>query len=106
MEESELLDTNILINGKYGLTTILNIIEHPIAIEKCEIIWPDKIDFNLAIDLALRLRLAGTPLGCVDILISSICINRDLILKTKDQGFRYIKNIEDKFKVRIIEDKN
>ena len=51
--------------------------------------------------LAAKLRIAGTPIGCADILIASICINRHLILRTKDKDFNFIKKVEKDFDLRI-----
>lgn len=103
MEESEVLDTNLLIEGKRGLTTVLNVIEHPPAINHCQVLWPDRDDYERALDLAWKLRLQGTPVGCTDILVSSICLNRNLTLITKDNDFKYVKGVEKEFKVRVLE---
>ncbi len=97
MEKDEILDSSILIEGKSGLTTALNIIEHPPAGKTCHVLYPQRQDFDLAIELSLKLRKAGKPVGAIDIIISSICINNGLKLVTKDSDFNAIKAVEPSF---------
>lgn len=102
MDESKVLDTSILIAGSRGLTTVFSIIEYPPALGNCTIIFPDPSDFERAIDLAAQLRLKGTPIGCVDIVTASMCINRKLKLLTKDKDYKRIKEVEKAFQVEFV----
>lgn len=101
MEENKVLDTNILLEHKFGLTTIFSIVEYPPALEHCDVLWPQRQDYELSIQIAAKLRKIGRPLPAVDILIASMCINRGLTLLTKDADYKSIKLIEKKFKVEI-----
>ena len=101
MEENKVLDTNILIPGERGLTTIINILEYPPALDKCHAIIPERQDFEMALNIAIMLRDAGNPIPVSDIVISSICINRDLTLKTTDSHFNAVKSIFPSFKLEI-----
>ena len=87
--------------GKFGLTTIFSIIEYPPAIKYCEILKPNNQDFKKALDIAWRLRKIGKAVGAIDILIASMCINRDLELWTKDKDFKLIKLVEPRLKLKI-----
>lgn len=102
MDEGKVLDTSVLIAGASGLTTIFGIIEYPPALGRCTILFPDQPDFERAIDLASQLRLKGTTIGCVDIVIASMCINRGLKLSTKDKDYKYIKDVEKNFQLELI----
>ncbi|HLC63027.1 MAG TPA: PIN domain-containing protein [Candidatus Nanoarchaeia archaeon] len=102
MEKIQVLDTSLLIEHAEGLTTVFSIIEYPPAIKSCTIIMPEKEDFAKAIELASQLRLKGTPIGCTDIIIASMCINRKLKLLTKDKDYKYIKEIDKTFQVEFV----
>ncbi len=99
MEKDEVLDTNVLIDGGRGTTTIFNIIEYPPAGKHCDILFPGRNDFKRAMDISWRLRNAGTPVGTVDILIASICINRGLKIITNDADFLHVRSVEPELKV-------
>jgi hypothetical protein len=101
METGEVLDASILIEGKHGLTTVYGVIEHPPAIHNCLVLWPEKADYDRALDLAWKLRLRGTPVGCTDLLIAAMCLNRDLTLVTKDKDFQQIQAIAPELKISI-----
>jgi len=102
MVKSEVLDASILVEKKFGLTTIFNVIEYPPAFEKCIILWPRKIDFRRALDVAIKLRKIGKTVSAIDLLTASICINRNLILITKDKDYKNVKIVESKFKLKLI----
>ena len=102
MEESKVIDTNLLIDGFSGLTTIFNIIEYPTAFQRNVILFPERADFDKAVDISLRLRLKGNMIGAVDVIIASMCINRGLKLVTKDKDFNYVKEVDKNFKVEIL----
>ncbi len=97
MEEDKILDASSLIAKETGLTTIFGIIEYPPASESCDILFPDEHDFEKAVDIAWKLRKAGKPVGAIDILVASMCINRNKKLITKDMDFRMIKFVEPEF---------
>jgi hypothetical protein len=101
-KKGKVLDTSLLIEGKRGLTPVFCVIEHPPALEQCIILWPDQFDYSRAVDLACKLRAKGTPIGCTDILIASMCMNRNMTLYTKDNDFKAVKAVEASFKVKII----
>ncbi len=101
MEENKILDTSVLITGGSAITTIFNIIEYLPAYEKCSVIWPKREDYARALAIASRLRKAGRPVGAVDIIIASICINRAFVLASKDEDFKVIKEIEPSFKLEL-----
>lgn len=102
MEKNEVLDASLLIEGQSGLTTVFSVIEYPPSIETCIALLPLKADYDKALDIAWKLRLRGKPIGTVDIIIASICINRNLKLITKDKDFEFIKEVEKGFEVKII----
>ncbi len=100
--ETQVLDTNTLMGAKSGLTTIFSLVEYPKAIKhEFEVLWPEKEDFILAIELMAMLYERGKPIPAIDVIISSMCINRMLELKTKDRHFSSIKEIRQDFKVAI-----
>ena len=67
-----------------------------------EVIYPDENDIIKAIELSKELYRIGKQVGAIDILIASMCINRGLTLKTKDNDFNQIKEIEKGFQVQIV----
>ena len=67
-----------------------------------EVIYPDENDIIKAIELSKELYRIGKQVGAIDILIASMCINRGLTLKTKDNDFKQIKEIEKGFQVQIV----
>ncbi len=101
MEESEILDASLLIDKVTGTTTIFGIIEYPPAGEQCNILFPGENDFRKAVDIAWKLRKIGKPVGGIDVIIASMCINRNAKLITKDKDFEHIRNIEPDFKAEI-----
>jgi len=102
METRKVLDTNLLIDGVMGLTTVLNIIEYPKALDvQNEIIWPTQNDYRVAIDIMINLRKSGKPIPAIDVLLAAICINRNFTLVTKDRHFGYIKSIREEFSLEI-----
>jgi len=65
-------------------------------------LYPELADYDLAFQISIKLRDIGLPLQAVDILIASICINRGFTLRTKDNDFRQIKEIEKSFELEIV----
>ena len=102
MEESKILDASALIAKEVGLTTIFGIIEYPPASKYCDILFPEEEDFSLAIEISWGLRKIGKPVGAVDVLVASMCINRDMELITKDKDFEIIQSIEPEFRFKIM----
>lgn len=104
MEAREVLDTSLLIEGRVGLTTAFNIVEHPKALEgRVEVIWPNRSDFLTAVEIMVDLLKAGTPIPAIDVLIAATCLDRGLGLATKDKHFHHIKAVREGFDVRIVE---
>ena len=102
MEESKVLDASALIAKEVGLTTIFGIIEFPPASKNCDVLFPEEEDFSLAIEISWGLQKTGKPTGTVDILVASMCINRNMELLTKNKDFEIIKSIEPEFKFKIM----
>lgn len=101
MEESKIIDASLLIEKEIGTTTIFGIIEYPPASEHCDILFPDESDFEKSVDIAWKLRKVGNPVGTVDIIVASMCINRNARLVTKDKDFENIKAVEPSFNLEI-----
>lgn len=103
METDKVLDTNLLIDGETGVTTILNIIEYPKSLDKQDnsIIWPSRNDYLTAIEIMVLLLESGKPVPAIDVLLSAICINRNLTLVTKDKHFNYIKSVKDELSLEF-----
>ena len=85
-----------------GTTTIFNIIEYSPAANFCEILYPELAEYELAFQISIKLRDAGRIIQAIDILIASMCINREFTLVTKDNDFSRIKEIEKSFQVKIV----
>ena len=106
-----LLDTNVLIQCKKlkktpfkegnTFTTILSLIEFPIAIKYSEIsiIFPSSIHYEQAFKYALLLREKGTPIPTIDILIGTISVDKNLILVSDDSHFKYFQEVEPRLKI-------
>lgn len=106
-----LLDTNMLIKCKKlkiipfkeGLTftTILSLIEYPIASNYNEIsvIYPSTIHYEQAFKNAVLLREKGTPMPTIDILIGTITVEKNLILVSDDTHFNYLQEVEPRLKI-------
>lgn len=103
METNKVIDTNLLIEGETGLTTIFNVIEYPKALEKqdIEVIWPTRRDYLTAIEIMVGLLESGRPIPAIDVLISAVCINRKLMLVTRDHHFGYVKSVKEELSVKI-----
>jgi len=98
----DVLDTNLLIEGKRGLTTIFNVIEYPPATGECRILFPQKEDYFKALEIMVKLREIGKPSPAMDVIIAAMCIRRGLKLITKDMHFSSIKEVEPDFIVKLI----
>jgi len=103
MEENEVVDTSLLIDGRSGLTTAFNAVEYPKALERkgIEVLWPVKEDFLAAISIMIDLLTLGKPIPAIDVLIAATCIRRGLGLASKDQHFEIIKSIRPEFRANI-----
>ena len=103
MEEGKVFDTNVLMRFKAGMggkTTIINIVEYPKALSyNLEILIPNLDDYNRAIKIMDLLLKIGQPIPAADTIIAAICINRRLVLVTKDKHFKQVSLVENGFKV-------
>lgn len=78
----------------YVITSILNVIEYPSILdlkERLLIVYPMKGDYELAL---INLRKIGELVNVVDIILSSIAINRNMIVVTNDIDFESIRKVE------------
>jgi len=100
-----ILDTSILIERVRRREeirediTVVSIVEFPqiLAYRKFSgrIIYPMPEDYELAYKLQLKLMKARRPKPFSDLLIASICINRNEELITNDEDFEDIANISE-----------
>jgi hypothetical protein len=90
--------------GRGKLTTILNVIEYPKAIERdVDVIFPEKKDYYKAIEVMTSLLKKGKPLPVVDVLLASMCMNHDFTFRTRDRHFEKISQEFSEFKL-VMED--
>ena len=106
--EEKLYDTSKLIEcyknriPVRGYTTILNLIEFPKALElDLVVIYPSKLDYELALKLSTELLRIGKPVPAIDAVIAAIALNRKLKLVTRDKHFMVIKEIREDFELLI-----
>lgn len=111
-----LLDTNIIIKCnkleskpfrlKLTYTTILSIIEYPIASRNDElsVIYPSFTHYDQSLKYALFLRKKGTPIPAIDILIGAITVEKNLILVSDDSHFESLEAVEPRLKVIGLEE--
>ena len=106
--EKKLYDTSELIEcyknriPVRGYTTILNLIEFPKALElDLVVIYPSKLDYELALKLSTELLRIGKPVPAIDAVIAATALNRKLKLVTKDKHFMVIKEIREDFELLI-----
>lgn len=81
----------------YVITSILNVIEYPSILdlkERLLIVYPMKGDYELALKIMINLRKIGELVNVVDIILSSIAINRNMIVVTNDIDFESIRKVE------------
>lgn len=76
-------------------------IEYPPAADNCEILYPDLMDYELALHLATKLRAIGRSIEAIDILNAAMCLNRDCELITKDRDYEHIKMIRSDFRLKL-----
>jgi hypothetical protein len=104
MGQDEILDTSTLIQGKGGTATIFSAIEFPKAVQpENEFIFPTRKDFVLSIEIATNLLRKGKPLPAVDVVISSMCLNRNAALRTRDAHFKVIQELYPGFELLLEE---
>ncbi len=102
METQEILDTSVAIERSSGNITIFTALEYPSALsKKFTIIFPDVLDYTQAIQLAQLLKLKGTPVGAVDMMIAAICLNKKWRLLTKDKDFKDIAAVAPELEVKF-----
>jgi len=105
------IDTNIAIervksnSDIYENITEVTLVEYPPIIDYPKfygkILPIDRKDILLAIEIQRRLRTIGKQKPFADLLIASICINRNEELITKDKDFLDIAKVSN-LRVRII----
>ena len=82
--------------------TIFTAVEYPRCIGYATgVVYPDLEDYTKAIELSRKLYEIGRQIGAIDILIASMCINRGVKLKTKDNDFKSILLVDKNFAVEI-----
>jgi len=91
----------LLSKFNYVITSILNVIEYPSILdlkERLLIVYPMKGDYELALinlrKTLINLRKIGELVNVVDIILSSIAINRNMIVVTNDIDFELIRKVE------------
>ena len=101
-----LLDTNALIavfknmdlleKTKDLYTTVLNIIEFPIAsqMKKLTVLFPSPESYLKAIEYSALLRQAGTPIAAIDIMIAVLALEHKLTVVTDDNDFDALTKVE------------
>lgn len=100
--ENQIFDTNVAMYKKEGVVTIFTVIEHtPITKGTFEIIFPEHIDYVKAIQISQKLRENGKSKGAINILISTMCLNRSAELLTKDKDFMDVKKAFPELKVKL-----
>ena len=97
MEEMPVLDTNILIEKIrkkeeiWENATEITVLEYPPILKYLKfygkIYYLRRSDLNLALKIQIDLRKIGSQKSIPDILIASICINRNEELITNDNDF-------------------
>jgi hypothetical protein len=104
MGEDEVFDTSLLMEGKGKLTTILNLVEYPKALEEeMEVLFPDKRDYYRAIEIMVKLYETGKPIPALDAILAGMCINRKLTLRTRDVHFQRVAEVSHDFKLKMDE---
>ncbi|MBN2156216.1 MAG: PIN domain-containing protein [Candidatus Lokiarchaeota archaeon] len=106
-----LLDTNAMIvlhedlkswkNEENLFTTILNVIEFPIALrmDVLTILFPLPESYIKGIEYSTNLRKKGTPIATIDIMIGVLAVEHGLTLVTDDKDFTALQKIESKLNI-------
>ncbi|GEM_PF-238416 len=107
------LDTCIVmdrIRGKAEIRediTVVTMVEFPPILRYSKfsgrVIYPVQGDYETAYKLQENLRKIGKPKPFSDLLIASICLNREEELVTSDEDFRDVSQVS-KLKLKFIED--
>jgi len=107
------LDTCIVMNrikGKAEIRediTVVTMVEFPPILRYSKfsgrVIYPVQGDYETAYKLQENLRKIGKPKPFSDLLIASICLNREEELVTSDEDFRDVSQVS-KLKLKFIED--
>ena len=107
----KIYDTNALINifksskmdeVDYLITSIFNVIEFPPILKfgsKLVIIYPTKDEYLLALEMMIRLRKIGKPVGIIDLMLAAIAVQRGLVVVSNDKDFETIKEIEPRLQI-------
>ena len=101
-----LLDTNALIalhkdlksckNEENLFTTVLNVIEFPIAtqLDCLTILFPLPGSYIKGIEHSTTLRKKGIPMATIDIMIGVLAVEHRLVMITDDKDFENLQKIE------------
>lgn len=101
MEANEVLDTSAAIGKEEGKITLFTALEYPVSLRKFfTIILPEPHDYTKAMEIALKLSDKGQLIGAVDILISAMCLNRDVTVVTQDEDFKTVKEFYPELKIK------
>lgn len=89
--------------GINGFTTIFNVVEFPRALsfEALTVIYPNLEDYQESPEISTALLQKGNPLPTIDMIVSAMCIRRNLVLCTKDNHFKSIKKVRASFKLEL-----
>lgn len=72
-------------------------------LKNCEMVYFDYRSANIAASIFKKLLESGEAVNELDIFISGVAINNDLMLITKDRDFEKIKLASADFRVKIFE---
>lgn len=65
------------------------------------VIFPSREDYNLVLEMFIKLLKMGKPLPAIDVINAAIAINNNLKFITKDKHFLVMKEIKKEFNVSI-----
>ena len=86
--------------------TVVTMVEFPPVLKYSKfsgrVIYPVQRDYETAYKLQENLRKIGRPKPFSDLLIASICLNREEELVTSDEDFRDISQVS-RLKLKLIE---
>jgi predicted nucleic acid-binding protein len=100
-----ILDTSLVIE-RVKNTTEVTVIEFPPILKYHrffgKIYLVEREDFEFALKLQIELRKIGLPKALSDLLIASICINRNEELITRDSDFLDIAKVSN-LKIKLVD---
>ncbi len=103
MDANQIFDTSVAIGKKEGIITVFTAVEYPTSSNReFEIVFPEMLDYLKAIEIGRLLQEKGTMIGAIDILIASMCVNREAVLVTKDKDFESVQKVMPSFLVKFV----